>query len=170
MIKVNLLNQDKDKIKGRLRLMVVDTVTGEITEDISSRVNIDSKRFTEINSFFRENLPYDENWVLIAVLYDESNKIICRNYCLTIPWKYVKLKEIKLKLDVQLIRNSTVLILKSDNPVFFVDLYHPHLTFSDRGFFILPGEQFKLEVIGKQIKSINVNDIKIYSLNNYLYN
>ena len=82
----------------------------------------------------------------------------------------IKLKEIKLKFNVQPIRNSTGLILKSDNPIFFVDLYHPHLTFSDRGFFILPGEQIKLEVIGKQNKSLNVKDIKIYSLNNYLRN
>jgi len=169
-IKVNLLNQDNDKIKGRLRLTVVDTITGKITKDIFSKVNIVNKRFTEINSVFRENLPYDENWILTAVLYDESNKIVCRNYYLTIPWKYVKLKEIKLKFDVQPLSNSTVLMLKSNNPVFFVDLYHSHLTFSDRGFFILPGEQIKLEVIGKQIKSLNINDIKIYSLNNYLCN
>jgi beta-mannosidase len=167
-IKVILFNQAKDKIKGRMRLTVINTVSREIIKDSYSKVNIDPKKLTEINSIVREKLPREENWILTAVLYNESNNIICRNYYLTKPWKHIRLKKTKLKLNALTKDNSTELILKSNDPVFFVDLYHPNLTFSDRGFFILPGEQIKLKVIGKQIKSLNVKDIKIYSLNSYL--
>jgi hypothetical protein len=49
-------------------------------------------------------------------------------------------------------------------------VHYPNLTFSDRGFFILPGEQIKLKIIGKQIKSLNEKNLKVFSLNNYLSN
>jgi beta-mannosidase len=169
-VSVMLLNQNKEKIEGRLRLTILDTVSGDITEDSSSKVNIINKRLIDINSVPRKNLPGNENWILTAVLYDESNETICRNYYLTKPWKHVRLKKTKLKLNILFKDDYAELILKCTNPAFFIDLYYPHLTFSDRGFFMMPGEQIKVKVIGKQTKSLNVKDIKIYSLNNYLNN
>jgi len=169
-VSVMLLNQNKEKIEGRLRLTILDTVSGDITEDSSSKVNIINKRLIDINSVPRKNLPGNENWILTAVLYDESNETICRNYYLTKPWVHVKLKKTKLKLNILTKDDYAELILKCTNPAFFIDLYYPHLTFSDRGFFMMPGEQIKVKVIGKQTKSLNVKDIKIYSLNNYLNN
>ncbi len=168
-IKIILLNQNRNEINGRLRIAVVNSATGEIMKDSSVKVNIANKGLIEINSVFRKNLPHDENWILTAVLYDESGEIICRNYHLTKPWKHVKLKNSKLKLKTLTGDNCTELILESSDPVFFVDLYHPHLTFSDKGFFLLPGEQTKVKIIGEQNKSFKVEDIKIYSLNSYLH-
>jgi beta-mannosidase len=168
-IKIVLLNQNKINISGRLRIVVINSASGEILKDSSVKVNIADKGLLEINSVFRKNLPLDENWVLAAVLYDESGEIICRNYYLTKPWKHVMLKNSKLKLKTFADDNCTELILESSDPVFFVDLYHPHLTFSDRGFFILPGEQIKVKIIGEQNKPFKVEDIKIYSLNSYLH-
>lgn len=169
-IKIILLNQDKNIIIGRMRLTVVDAVSGNILEDSLYKVKIDNKELTEIKSVFRNNLPHDENWILAAVLYNESNEIICRNYFLAKPWKHVKLKETEIELDIVNKNEGSELIVKSIGPAFFIDLYHPQLTFSDRGFFILPGEQIKLKILGKQVKPIKLKDIKIYSLNSYLHN
>lgn len=168
-IKIILLNQNQDIIKGRLRLTVVSTVSGEIMKDSSCKVNINNKVLTEINSIIRKNLPHDENWILAAVLYDESDKIICKNYYLTKPWKHVRLKETKLKLKTLTNDNCTELILKCSGPVFFIDLYYPDLTFSDRGYFILPGEQIELKIFGEHINQLIVEDIKVFSLNSYLH-
>jgi len=167
-IKIILLNQNKDIIKGRLRLTVVSTVTGEIIQDTSNELRNRSVSITEINSFARKNLPPDENWITTAVLYDGSENIICKNYYLTKPWKHARLKKPKLTLKILNKGNSTQLIVKSDNAVFFVDLYHQGLAFSDRGFFILPGEQIELNVFGDELKTLKAEDIKIFSLNNYL--
>ena len=167
-IRVMLLNQNKEQISGRLRLTILDTVSGEIMEDSSSKVSITYKRLVEINSVPRKNLPEYENWILTVVLYDESNETICRNYYLTKPWKHVRLKKTNIKLDFIDKDDTYELVINSRDPVFFIDLYHPQLTFSDRGFFILPGEQIKVKVIGKQTKALNLKDIKICSLNNYL--
>jgi len=168
-IKIILLNKANEKIKSRLRLTIISTVSGEIINDSYFKVNIDHKKLREINSIVRKKLPGEENWIITAVLYTESNKIICRNYYLNKPWKHIRLKKTKLILNALDKSNSTELILKANHPVFFVDLYHPNLTFSDRGFFILPGEQIQLKVIGKQYKTLNLKDIKINSLNNYLH-
>lgn len=168
-IKIILLNQNKNTINGRLRLTVIDSVSGEILKDSSVKMNNANKGLIAINSIFRKNLPPNDNWVLTAVLHDESNQPVCRNYYLTKPWKHVKLKNSKLKLKTFACNNCTELILDSSDPVFFVDLYHPHLTFSDRGFFILPGEQINVKIIGEQIEPFKVKDIKINTLNAYLH-
>lgn len=167
-IKIILLNQEKEIIKGRMRLTVVDTLSGGIIEDSSCEININNKELTEIKTVFRKSLPYNDNWILSVVLYNELNELICRNYYLTKPWKHVKLSDTKMELDIVNKDESSELIVKSNNPAFFIDLYHPQLTFSDRGFCILPGELIKLKIPGEQIKPIKVNDIKIFSLNNYL--
>ena len=168
-IKLILLNQSKNKISGKLRLTVINSASGEIVKDSSVTVNIADKGLIEINSILRKNLPDDENWVLTAVLYNESNQPVCRNYYLTKPWKHVKLKNSELKLKTPTGDNCTELILESNNSVFFVDIYHPQLTFSDRGLFILPGEQIKVKIIGEQIKPLRIEDIEINTLNAYLH-
>ena len=163
-----MLNQNQDIIKGKLRLTVISAITGEIIQDTSNNLTISKVSIVEISSFIRKDLPPDENWIITAVLYDESNKTICRNYYLTKLWKHVQLKQSTLELKMLKKGGSTQLEMKSDNPVFFIDLYHKDVTFSDRGFFILPGEQIKLNVFGDELKTLKVEDIKIFSLNNYL--
>lgn len=167
-IKVILLNEDKIKIKGILRLTVVSTVSGEIVDDNSYKVNVSRIEYTEIRSVFRKNLPPNENWILLATLYNKLNEIMCRNYFLTKPWKHVELKEVEVNLEMANKNDSSELLIKSDHPAFFIDLYNPGMIFSDRGFIILPGEQIKLKTIGEQPKSLKKEDIKVFSLNNYL--
>jgi len=168
-IKIILLNQNQSIIKGRLRLAVVNIVSGEVVKDNSYKVNISNKGFTEINSVFRKNLPPDENWIIITELYAEFNKIICKNYYLTKPWKHVQLKQAIIKLKIFTKGGSAQLVMSSDNAAFFIDLYHKGVIFSDRGFFILPGEQIELKIIGEQKIPLKVEDIKIFSLNSYLH-
>ncbi|PIP76918.1 MAG: hypothetical protein COW85_11665, partial [Ignavibacteria bacterium CG22_combo_CG10-13_8_21_14_all_37_15] len=168
-IKIILLNQNQDIIKGKLRLTVVSTITGEIIQDTNTNLTSSKEGLTEISSFVRKDLPSEENWIIAAVLYNVSNIIICRNYYLTKLWKHVQLKQSTLELKMLKKGGSTQLEMKSDNPVFFIDLYHKDVTFSDRGFFILPGEQIKLNVFGDELKTLKVEDIKIFSLNGYLH-
>jgi len=168
-IKVILLNQNKNKIKGRLRLTVISSVSGELIKDNSNKVNFDDNGVTEILSVLHKDLPPDGAWILTAVLYNELNEPVCRNYYLTKPWKHVTLMKAKIKLDVIHQDNESGILIESSVPVFFVDLYHTQITFSDRGFFILPGEQIELKTIGKQIELLKVEEIKIYSLNSYLH-
>jgi len=58
--------------------------------------------------------------------------------------------------------------LKSDVPSFFVDLYHPKISFSDRGFILLPGEEKIIEISNDEKREIDFKEINISVLNNYL--
>ena len=62
------------------------------------------------------------------------------------------------------------LILTTNKPAFFVDVYYPGITFSDRGFILIPGEAKQLETSKAKNKEIKKNNIKIFSLNDYLNN
>ena len=167
-IKIILLNQNKVNIKVRLRLTVISTVSGEIVKDIFYKVNTTDKEHFEIKSILREKLSQEGNWIITTVLYDESNRIIARNYYLIKPWKHVILKKSELKFKILKRKDGTNLLLKSNYPVFFVDLYHKHITFSDRGFFILPGEEIEIKSDAKKTNQLKIKDFKIYSLNDYL--
>lgn len=166
-IKIMLLNEAKDKISGKLRLTVLDATSGEIIKEDNISVNVKNKGISEITRISRENLPASGNWILTAVLSGEAKEIITRNYYLLKPWKHIKLKKsrIKLKYSDDL---CTELTVTSSNPAFFIDLYHPQTSFSDRGFSLLPGEQVKVKITGEHTDPVKLKDIKIYSLNDYL--
>ena len=74
-----------------------------------------------------------------------------------------------MKIKVIYKRDSAYLLIKSKNPVFFIDVYYPNLTFSDRGFYLLPGEEIELKIGDGKSKLFKASDFKIYSLNDYLH-
>jgi hypothetical protein len=57
--------------------------------------------------------------------------------------------------------------INTDTPALFVDLSHPELEFSERGFILLPGEQKEL-ILSGNLKKSDLNRIKIFTLNQYL--
>ena len=167
-INIYLLNHAGKEFNRRLRLTVIDSTSGEIVEDSYYNVKIGNKEHLKMQSISRKNLIDDENWILSTVLYNESDEVICRNYYLTKPWKHLKLKEPKIKLKLLDDGGEVKISVKSSSPAFFIDLYHPHFTFSDRGFSILPDETINLKVSGKGNRSLKINDIRIFLLNNFI--
>ena len=123
---------------------------------------------SEIISLQYVDLPHNKNWILTAVLYDHTGLVIARNYHLEELWKHVKLKKPNIDLQIVSEIEGAGILIKSNHPAFFIDLYHPEYIFSDRGFFILPGEKITLDLIGKVTTPVSKNYIRIYSLNDYL--
>ena len=64
--------------------------------------------------------------------------------------------------------NDYYLELSSRKPVLFLDLYHPKLTFSDRGFSLMPKEKILIKMNGKGVDKIKADEIRIFTLNDYL--
>jgi len=116
-----------------------------------------------------KKLPANNNWILTAVLLDESNNIVCKNYYTRKPWKHITLEKPQLKIKVINKKDFSYLLIKSKNPVFFIDIYYPNLTFSDRGFYLLPDEEIELKIGDRKSKSFKATDFKIYTLNDYLH-
>jgi beta-mannosidase len=168
-IKIHLLNQNHLSISGKLRITIIDSNSGKIVSEQNQKVNTMIRTITEISSMLIKQLPANNNWILTAVLLDESNNTVCKNYYTLKPWKHITLEKPQLKIKVINKNTFTYLLIKSRNPVFFIDIYYPNLTFSDRGFFLLPGEQLELKINERKLKSFKVSDFKIYTLNDYLY-
>jgi hypothetical protein len=139
-----------------------------IVSEQNQKVNTKIRTIIEISSMLIKQLPANNNWILTAVLLDESNNTVCKNYYTLKPWKHIKLEKPQLKIKVKNKKNSTSLIIKSKNPVFFIDVYYPNLTFSDRGFYLLPEEQIEIQIKESKSNSFKASDFKIYSLNDYL--
>jgi len=168
-IKINLLNQNRLSLKGKLRCTIIDSNSGKSISDFSKVVNIKGNIKTELNSILISKLPKKNSWVLLTVLLDESENMVCKNYYTLKPWKYIRLEKSQLNIKVKEKNDSTFLIIKSKNPVFFIDIYYPDITFSDRGFFLLPNEEIELKIGDGKSKSFKVSDFKIYTLNDYLH-
>jgi beta-mannosidase len=165
-IDIYLLNQNKDIIRGNLRVSVIDGNSGEIYSDKFYKLKIDTKKKTNIFSLNKEDLPENNNWIVTAILTDKSGKDICRNFFLVKKWKHITLSNPRLSL--RLSKNKNSLLLKTNKPTFFVSIYHPKYTLSDQGFFILPNEEFEVVINEKQSDEITKQDFNFYHLNNYL--
>lgn len=167
-IEVHLLNQNKELIKGRLRLSIIDGASGEIIKERFDEVNINKKDKEKIASLNKTDLPVNSKWIITAILFDESGKSICRNFYLVKKWKHITLSNPKLNLKLIKHKDKSSLLLKTNKATFFVSIYHPALTLSDQGFFILPDEEINVEINEKEIKKINKGKFKINHLNSYL--
>jgi len=138
-IKIHLLNQNHLSISGKLKITIIDSSSGKIVSEQNQKVNTKIRTITEISSMLIKQLPANNNWILTAVLLDESNNTVCKNYYSLNPWKHITLEKPQLKIKVINKKEFTYLLIKSKNPVFFIDIYYPNLTFSDRGFFLFTG-------------------------------
>ena len=167
-IEIHLFNQKKELVKGRLRLSVIDGVSGEIIIDEFYMVNVHKKDKDKISSLSKVDLPENNKWVITAILLDESGKGICRNYYLIKKWKHITLSNPKLNVKVIKHKDKSSLLLKTNKATFFVSIYHPTLTLSDQGFFMLPDEEKCVEIDAKEIKKTNKEEFEIHHLNSYL--
>jgi hypothetical protein len=106
---------------------------------------------------------------LIASVYNENNKLLHRNFYLEQEWKNVNLPE--ANLEIEFTEESDFYVsIKSNAPAFFVDLYHPEISFLDRGFILLPGEEKRIRIKSKRHVPVEVDNIDFFILNNYLNN
>ncbi|MCZ7603940.1 MAG: hypothetical protein M5R37_13840 [Melioribacteraceae bacterium] len=167
IIKVKLQNQSNDEFKGEYRLTVVDTLSGKIIGEQNGKVKMKGGRTDSINEFKKSNF-LNSNKVIIARLYNTSDKLISINYYHHKPWKHYQTAESNISLKLIEEENKKKIIASSDKPSYFVDLYANGVEFSNRGFTILPNEEIIIDIMNIK-KLFDFNDIKIFSLNNYLH-
>lgn len=167
IIKVKLQNQSNDEFKGEYRLTVIDTYSGKIIDEQNGKVKMKGGRTDSINEFKKSNF-LNSNKVIIARLYYTSDKLISINYYHHKPWKHYQTAESNISLKLIEEENKKKIIASSDKPSYFVDLYADGVEFSNRGFTILPNEEIIIDIMNIK-KQFDFNDIKIFSLNNYLH-
>ena len=168
-LKINLLN-GRGKDKATLETIVIDSASGKYLSRNSQNVSLDQQKYIELNKINLADLPEDKNWIIVTTLYDRNKNIIHRNYFIEKEWKHLKLPKATIKIRQSKTEANRSLILTTNRPAFFVDVHYPGITFSDRGFILIPGEAKRLETSKAKNKAIKKNNIKIFSLNDYLNN
>lgn len=164
---VKIHNHSREYFNGVLRIHLVNSESGSVLhEEIYpievrglSDVTIKQKSGHKFN-----NLP---DTIILATLYNERDQKILRTFRLNTEWKHLLLPDPDLKILRRTEEENTVFSVTSDTSAFFVDIYHPSFIMSDRGFILLPGEQVNILTVSRDTE-INTDELKIFSLNNYL--
>ena len=160
-LNIQLVNNSSDDFKFKLKIDVFKNSGASIfDETLNDIITGNTKKIFKKIPF--SALPENKKWIVILSLFDSNNKMVFRNYYTEEKWKFktLGLSEINIQQEKDLIKIS------ANKPAYFVDLFHPDLEFSDRGFILLPGEEKILQLTRGQ--SINKNEIQIFTLNNYL--
>ena len=166
IIKVKLQNQSTDEFKGTYRLAVIDTSSGKIIDEQKSKVKTKAGKDDTIDEF-KKSYFLNSNKIIITNLYNSSGELINTNYYHHKPWKYYQLAEANISLNQIEEKNKTQLLMSTDKPAYFVDLYLAGVEFSKRGFTLLPNEEVVIDLLNNS-KQINLNHIKTFSLNDFL--
>lgn len=162
------MNQGPKAFHGKLKINIWEISTWNDQKMDCFKCKIGSSKFGAIYSIPVSKLPYQGNWIIAATLVDENDAIIHRNIYLKKKWKHLKLSQANIKLEKVNVRGNGYIKLTTDKPAFFVDLFHPNINFNDRGLIVLPEENIKVGLSTQNVKLVNIEDIDIFMLNNYL--
>ncbi len=166
-LQVNAQNMNQQIFTGICRIFIIDGPSGKIIKRISKRVNLEQNSKYTVDSILLSKID-TETTIIIAELFNSKRVLVNTNYYKELPWKYYKLAKSTITFELLKNKDKQQIILKSDKPAYFVDLYLEGVEFSNRGFTIMPGEDIKLNMSTSNNDKIKISDIKIYSLNNYL--
>ncbi len=152
-----------------LKLHIIEQQSGKVIKEYDEKFSIQNCRNNIIYKVPIQELRNNGDNILIASVYNENNKLLHRNFYLEQEWKNVNLPE--ANLEIEFTEESDFYVsIKSNGPAFFVDLYHPEISFLDRGFILLPGEEKRIRIKSKRHVPVEVDNIDFFILNNYLNN
>jgi beta-mannosidase len=161
---VRFLNQQTKTFHGELILLQYHLQTGE---ELSARIfNLNTEQNSS-KTVYQITLT-NPNTIFVSYLYNEEGKTIHKNIFYSEPWKHAPLAPAQVNKRVRRKGNDYYLELSSRKPVLFLDLYHPKLTFSDRGFSLMPKEKILIKMNGKGVDKIKADEIRIFTLNDFL--
>ncbi|GBD88517.1 exo-beta-D-glucosaminidase precursor [bacterium BMS3Abin03] len=168
-VKLNLNNHCKEEtFYGFLKVHIIRQQTGEIIEEYEEKVSLNGHKNNVIYNVSTSKLDKYSNYVLLASLFNEKSELVYRNFYIKQKWKHIKLPKPTIDVKFESKPDTGYICLRSDLPSFFVDIHHPHLNFSDRGFILLPGEEKKIKIVNNSEVPVTTDKIKLFVLNNYL--
>lgn len=158
-----------DGMKGYyLSFHLIDLPSGKIIQQNKIEITINKNNSKKIFDLPSDFIPDDEDKILIATVFDEKQNPVSRNFFTEGRWKHKNLPGANVKLEVVENSSSEFLRVTTDKIAIFIDIYHPVADFSDRGFILLPGEEKILKISMPAGEKVNVDELEIFTLNNYL--
>ena len=134
---------------------------------ISLRIPAKSCRKKE--RIFPRSIQKLSSWICVMSIYDQKNVLLHRNFYSLRPFKHFSLPNPGIRLLSDESLPQSTLLVSTSRLALFLDFYHPHITFSPRGFILLPGETRRIHGSRSFNKASVTQQIQIYSLNQYLH-
>ncbi|MBK7981580.1 MAG: hypothetical protein IPK06_16555 [Ignavibacteriae bacterium] len=161
---IKIQNQaDENKIV-KCEVKLIETITGKVTEEFSKSISLKNKSEIEVLKY-SDNKILDK-FILYANLKNDKGEQLSFSFHNKLPWKYYKVAQPKIKINI-VSNNPNQIEILSDKPAYFVDLFAEGITFSKRGFSIMPNEKVIVNIYA-DLNKMNISKIKIYSLNTFL--
>jgi beta-mannosidase len=161
---VKFLNQQSNPFHGELILEQFQIQTGK---KLSAQIyELNSSSYS--SQIIHKISDKESDVLFVSYLYDKDGNLIHKNIFYPYPWKHAPLPKVHLDKKVILKENSYYLEISSRKPALFLDPYHPKLIFSNRGFSLMPREIILVKLEGKSVEKIKFDEIKIFTLNDYL--
>lgn len=167
-INVWIMNHGVDRFIGELAVTIIEASSGNTQQEHPIKVNIESGSKEKIFSISDYNKYQPDTPIVITTLRNKRQDIIHRNVYTGKPWKYLHLPHSEVSVELKHTNGNPSLTIKSNKPAFFVDIVHPELIFSDRGFVLLPNETTTLTIPSNRLDRLDRSQIKIFTLNDYL--
>jgi hypothetical protein len=164
-INVCLTNENITDFTGAIEYVFLDLSNGQILSKERKNISIKGGERIKDESIPLANVPKSGTWIMIATLYTERDFIVNRNYYSSKKWKHLKTSPADLTINKS---GENKITLVANSLSLFTDCYHAEANFSDRGFILLTGEKRELEIIASDVCKVDVEDIKIFTLNDYL--
>jgi beta-mannosidase len=169
-LKVYGLNQGLDSVKGYVKLVMIYLGSGEVIYENFKEVILKENSYKSVIIIPGAYQKNSGDYIYIASFYNDSNELINRNFYVTREWKHIQTSKSRINIKMSSSKKKDEVKLTANKPAYFVDLYHPKISFSDRGFILLPGEETWLKFSQSVKRKMNTRDLKIITLNNYLEN
>ncbi|NWF90617.1 MAG: hypothetical protein HXY50_14285 [Ignavibacteriaceae bacterium] len=167
-VKVNVLNNSNEEFVGRIRIHRILADKGKAHVVINKKIKVDKNSKICCFTIPISDLQNQNQTVFTVSLYSNEKRLIFRNFYAPSKLKYLKFAQPKIQVKIFREGEEKALLLKTNKPVFFLDIQYPRFQFHDRGFILLPNETKKLQFEGKLPKNFHIKDLEIYHLNQFL--
>jgi len=162
-----LYNDTISDFSGQLKYSVIDENQGQINSEESVNIELLAKQKNQIIDIPAMTF---KNQMIIITIHDDNSEIIHRNFYNTVPWKYKRLINPQINFKLNKSPDDYYLEIQANRVAYFIDLYAFGINFSDRGFILLPGEKKKIFMSRNNTSVNDLNEIKVFNLNQYLSN
>lgn len=140
-VKAVVSNLDREGWEGVLELYLWDGAANRLRKLLSRKVRVEAEKNATVT--IEQNLPENNDWILIATLVDRDGKRLNRHFVSGKALKYLSLPSPQYRTEPE---GEGGIRLKAENLLLFPEWHAPCGNAHPRGEILLPGEEivFKL--------------------------
>jgi beta-mannosidase len=161
-----IFNKSFNVFEGSVKFSIYDLSAQKFLNEINVDIKINGHR-SKVFGEIKDSINNANQYLIFGSVYNPEGLLLHRNYFLDNKWKYIKLPAADLSASI-LNDSEQKLKLRSNGLNMFIDPYYRNVTFNNRGFILLPGEEVDIKFNDADDRISRAGDIKFSTLNDYL--